>query len=298
MLSLILVALGLSILAVISMEIHLSRNRKAILFSPSFARGLYIAGLLLWIPALLATVLPKEPSWIPVGILIAFLFLCLFFAALLVFSSYSIQKDKLIKKTFFLKKTFPYSSFYLSFDLGRVVGTSRKNGKQLFALTSFQTNVEDFVQTYFKNTGEKNDMRLAGIVRSNQAMAITGIVFLIMGLCFGILAGVLGIPNLLPREVPIGFLAFLWFMTSLVVLFSIIAFLIYFFYYLVLKKEEIEIHKPFRFPKTFKMEDLVIDDNYAVIKLKNTEGKLIFFILRAFSTNSLVLYHYLKRSEK
>lgn len=291
---LLFIYLGILILVTVLTEIYLKKTKKYVRYNLIFGRALYIASFFPWLGALLSYTLSNQSVLLGIAILIPISFVFLLFSILLFFTHYKINKHIIIKKIFFFKREYKYEDFVISYSAGRIVATSSKTGKELFAFTSFHTNVEPFLESYANSAQSRKINLESKIVRANKITAYFGLWTAFLGLAILVLAIISIIPNLFELPVPLFASIIFWVLSILVLFFSIYFWLNYLFHYLVIDNGNIIVHKPFNVQKTFDHRNLHIKENHYIIKLTDNNEKLVFLFFKNLTENFSILHKYLE----
>lgn len=292
---LIFIYLLFLVLVIIISEIYLHRTKGSIRYQPIFGRALYFCSLFSWVGALLTYTLSNQSFWLGVAILIPLSFVFFLFSLLLFFTYYEINSNSLIKRILFIKKEYKYEDFAIFYSVGRIVATSSKTGKELFAFTSFHTNVELFLKAYVASVQTKEIDLESKVVRSNKIIAYFGLWIGILGLGTLALGITFIIPNLFGQPIPLGLTIIFWILAILELSFSIYCWLSYLFHYLVIDNGNIIVHKPFLPKKTYDHRNLHLECNYYMMKLKDEKNKVVFIIIMNFTENFFILFDYLDK---
>ena len=290
---LLFIYLGIWILTILIAETYLKKTKEYIRYNPIFGRALYFCSVFSWVVALLTYALSNRSFWLGIAILIPLSFLFLLFSLLLFFNHYEINKNSLVKSVVFIKKEFKYEDFVVSYSAGRIVATFSKTGKELFAFTSFHTNVESFLKSYANSVQTRKINLESKVIKANKITAYFGLWTGFLGLAILALAVISIIPNLFELSVPLYAAVVFWALSILVLSFSIYFWLNYLFHYLVIDNGNIIIHKPLHIKKTFDHRNLHIKENLYMIKLNDENGKIAFVFFKNFTENFAVLYNYL-----
>ncbi len=290
---LIFTFLGLNIGCSVLSEIFFYKTKEDIRYQVIFARALYLCSLFSWLGALLSYALSNQSVWLGIAIFIPISFVFLLFSILLFFSHYKINKHIIIKKIFFFKREYKYEDFAISYSAGRIVATSSKTGKELFAFTSFHTNVEPFLESYANAVQTRKINLESKVVRANKITAYFGLWTGFLGLVILGLAIISIIPNLFELPVPLFASIIFWILSTLVLIFSIYCWLNYLFHYLVIDNGNIIVHKPFSVQKTFDHRNLHIKENHYMVKLTDDNERIIFIFFKNLTENFSILYKYL-----
>lgn len=290
---LLFIYLGILIIAITITEIYLRKTKEYIRYNPIFGRALYFCSLFSWMAALLTYTLSNQSFWLGIAILVPLSFFFFLLSLLLLFTHYEINKDSLVKSVLLIKKEYQYEDFAISYSAGRIVATSRKTGKELFAFTSFHTNVEALLEAYANSVQTRKINLESKVVKANKITAYFGLWTGFLGLAILALAVVSTIPSLFELPVPLYATIVFWILSILVLSFSLYCWLNYLFHYLVIDNGNILIHKPFHIKKTFDHRNLHIKDNSYMIILNDNNGRPIFVFFKNFTENFTVLYKYL-----
>ena len=291
---LLFIYLGILILVTVITEIYLKKTKNYVRYNLIFGRALYITSFFSWLGALLSYALSNQSVWLGIVIFIPISFVFLLFSILLFFSHYKINKHIIIKKIFFFKREYKYEDFAISYSAGRIVATSSKTGKELFAFTSFHTNVEPFLESYANAVQTRKINLESKVVRANKITAYFGLWTGFLGLVILGLAIISIIPNLFELPVPLFASIIFWVLSALVLIFSIYCWLNYLFHYLVIDNGNIIVHKPFNIQKTFDHRNLHIKENHYMVKLTDDNERLIFLFFKNLTENFSILHKYLE----
>lgn len=289
---LLFIYLGFLILIATITEIYLKKTKKHIRYNLVFGHALYLVSFFSWAGALLTYALSNQSFWLGIAVLIPLSFLFFVFSSLLFFIHYEINKNSIVKSVLFIKREYKYEDFAISYSAGRIVATSSKTGKELFAFTSFHTNVELFLESYANSVQTRKINLESKIIRANKITAYCGLWTGFLGLAVLALAIVSVIPNLF--EIPTSTeIVIFWALSILILGFSIYCWLNYLLHYLVINNGNIIVHKPFHAKKAFDYRNLHIEENLYMVKLIDDDERLIFLFFKNFTENFTVLYKYL-----